>query len=802
MSPGCRKMLVAAVLLCLLLSLRAAVDAEPALKTPDQSSAAPAPSGNAARLPGHSVHGEAFDEGPRQAAYLMGNTGKVKFTVTTTSPEAQKFFEQGVGQLHGFWYFEAERSFRQAAALDPDCAMAYWGMALANVNNPKRAKAFLAEAVKRKEKADKGAKLTRCETMWIDAIGAYLAENKSDKDRRRDYVRKLEAIVQEFPQEVEPKAFLALQVWNNQGAWPIPSHQAIDALLDQVFAADPMHPAHHFRIHLWDGEKPERALASAARCGQSAPAIAHMWHMPGHTYSKLKRYHDAAWQQEASARVDHAQMVRDRVMPYQIHNYFHNNQWLCTDLAYVGRVRDAIDLAKNLIELPRHPKYNLATGRHSGADDGRERLIDVLSQFELWDEFIAACQSGVLDEHGTPQSQVRRLRYLGVAYARTGEARKAAKQVAALERMLSSVKAEQETAGDKAASAASDRKEPEDKVDAAEGRARRGFRGRRKELEAAIAHVRGEQSLAAKEYPKAVELLQKADLGKGQMSRVHLAAGDKAKAERLAREAADGAEGQAYPLANYVEVLHGCGKTVEAKAAFEKLRTVASDADLSVPVLKRLTTIAGEFGFPADWRVARTAAGDVGERPALDSLGPFRWHPAPAPDWSLPAAAGKTIDLKDFRTQGKPVVVLFYLGHGCAHCNVQLKKFGEEAKAFADAGISVVAVSTDTAADLSKSINSPKTDDKSETTTAAAAGGFPFPLVSDAKLEVFKAYRAYDDFEKVPLHGTFLVDARGDVRWQDVSAEPFNDPKFLLAEAKRLLAQPPGSEGTSARAAR
>src|SRR5688572_8840710 len=90
---------------------------------------------DAGPLPGHSYHGEAFDEGPRRAAYLMGNTGKVKFPVTTKNPLAQQFFEQGVGQLHGFWYLEAERSFRQVAALDADCAMAYWGMAMANVNN-------------------------------------------------------------------------------------------------------------------------------------------------------------------------------------------------------------------------------------------------------------------------------------------------------------------------------------------------------------------------------------------------------------------------------------------------------------------------------------------------------------------------------------------------------------------------------------------------------------------------------------------------------------------------------------------
>ena len=96
---------------------------------------------------GHSTHGEAFNEGPRQQAVLMDGLPRLKFEITTSKPLAQRFFLQGIAQLHGFWYWEAERSFRQAAAYDPGCAMAYWGMAMANVNNDKRAKAFLVNAV-------------------------------------------------------------------------------------------------------------------------------------------------------------------------------------------------------------------------------------------------------------------------------------------------------------------------------------------------------------------------------------------------------------------------------------------------------------------------------------------------------------------------------------------------------------------------------------------------------------------------------------------------------------------------------
>ena len=222
---------------------------------------------------GHSNHGEAFNEGPRQKAYLMGGTGNVTFPATCSKPVVQKFINQGVGQLHGFWFFEAERSFRQAAAIDPECAIAYWGMAMANINNEKRAKGFIALAVKRKDK------VTERERMYIEAVDAYVkAGSKKNKDRSRTYAKALERISYKYPDDIESKALLGLQLWGNRRkGLPIDSYLAVNALLEQVLAKNPMHPCHHFRIHLWDYEKPDKALNSAARCGQASPGIAHMW---------------------------------------------------------------------------------------------------------------------------------------------------------------------------------------------------------------------------------------------------------------------------------------------------------------------------------------------------------------------------------------------------------------------------------------------------------------------------------------------------------------------------------------------
>ena len=129
---------------CVSVSSSSARGDEPVKPTAPASEANPA-----VPAAGHSVHGEAFNDGPRHAAYLMPGMGKVHFPVTSKKPEAQAFIDQGVAQLHSFYYFEAERSFRQAAKIDPDCAMAYWGMAMSNVNNAKRAQGFLKEARKR-----------------------------------------------------------------------------------------------------------------------------------------------------------------------------------------------------------------------------------------------------------------------------------------------------------------------------------------------------------------------------------------------------------------------------------------------------------------------------------------------------------------------------------------------------------------------------------------------------------------------------------------------------------------------------
>ena len=118
-------------------------------------------------------------------------------------------------------------------------------------------------------------------------------------------------------------------------------------------------------------------------------------------------------------------------------------------------------------------------------------------------------------------------------------------------------------------------------------------------------------------------------------------------------------------------------------------------------------------------------------------------------------------------------MVIFYLGAGCLSCTEQIKKFVPKISEFEDAGFQVIAVSSDDDAGLKQSIKN-------------FDGKFPFTIVNDPDLEVFKQYRAYDDFEEQPLHGTFIIDGDGLVRWQDISYEPFMDTDFVLREKTPL----------------
>lgn len=740
-------------------------------------------------LEGHSFHGEAFNEGPRQAAYLMGGTGNVNFKVSTESKEAQAFINQGVGQLHGFWYLEAERSFRQAAAIDPDCAMAYWGAAMAAYSERKRSQGFIKKAVELKEGT------TDREKMYIDSLEKYFSDKeKSKKKRAQQYLKDLESIVIKYPDDIEAKAFVAHRIWHNaREGTPISSYLSTDALIKQIYEVEPLHPAHHYTIHLWDHRHPENAVRSAARCGPAAPAIAHMWHMPGHIYSRLKRYEDAVYQQEASARVDHAHMMRDRVMPDEISNFAHNNEWLIRNLIFIGRVNDAVSLAMNMTELPQHPKYNTLDKRGGSASYGRRRLLQVLREYQLFEKSVELCRSPYLQVPKKPLEQIKTLRLLGCSAAMLGRGPVVDHAREQLDQMLNDNLEQQSKLKKKIANLtaalddSADRPpRPEtDKVDPKKGKlhlkqakaelakVEKEIKKLKKPVEKALLAIDGYQSVADGDFETAHTKLTKAT---GEdvswLGELEFLAGDSEKGIKKVQDQIKRRPKEVIPMARLAYLQYQNGDVDLAKETFQKLRDTSSSMDLEYDLFARLKPIADELELGSQWQKPLEPAVDLGFRPPLDTIGPFRWSPSPAPEWTLLDSENKTASSDDYK--GRPYVLIFYLGHGCLHCAEQLQAFGPRVGDFESAGMKMMAISTDGHEGLQESIKN-------------FTGDMPFRLASDESNDVFKQFRAYDDFEKLPLHGTFLIDGNGEIRWQDIGYEPFMDHQFLLDEAKRLL---------------
>ena len=209
-----------------------------------------------------------------------------------------------------------------------------------------------------------------------------------------------------------------------------------------------------------------------------------------------------------------------------------------------------------------------------------------------------------------------------------------------------------------------------------------------------------------------------------------------------------------------------------AKKWTATLSPIAALADSDLALLDRIVPAIELIGEKEKWRVASAAPVDVGDRPSLNSLGPFRWTPTLAPVWSATDSEGETRSTKQFGN--RPLVLLLYLGFGCVHCAEQLKEFSPMVEKYRDAGIDLAGISTETLSQLKSGLKN-------------YDSAMRLPLMSNPEVDIFKAFRCYDDFEGLPLHGTFLIDTNGRIRWQDIGYKPFMDSKFLLEEATRLL---------------
>ncbi len=282
---------------------------------------------------------------------LMQGIGNASLKITTSSDAAQAYFNQGLRLLHDFWDFEAYRAFKEAARLDPSAAMAYWGEFEAlNMHGPLMddGRAALEKA---KALADK---VSDHERFYIRAAEHEARGNKPDE--KSAYQHEMEALIDQYPDDVDARALLALGVMSGYDSEGHPREGELysQSILLNLLATHPDNAAaNHYWIHaMEDSSRPELALHSADILGSMAPNSGHMVHMPGHIYWRVGDYEKARQSFSDSARVDEAYMAAQGIKPEEDWNYPHDLAYLIAACAEAGRYREGLEWAKKLRDMP------------------------------------------------------------------------------------------------------------------------------------------------------------------------------------------------------------------------------------------------------------------------------------------------------------------------------------------------------------------------------------------------------------------------------------------------------------------
>ncbi|HMS55569.1 MAG TPA: redoxin domain-containing protein [Fimbriimonadaceae bacterium] len=698
---------------------------------------------------GHSKHGSAFDSGMRTKPWEMKGIGSSPFPISTKSSEVQKFFDQGNALLHSFWFEEAERSFRWCLKLEPDNAMAYWSLARCGFNwfsigaptyddkDFGRYKVFLKEAVKRKDKA------TDRERMYIEAWENAYAPN--EKERTKVMVDRLQRIVIRFPEDVEAKALLALFNISQGSAF------ANELLIQQVLKKNPMHPgAHHASIHNWDGVSSDQAIDSCELYGKSAPEIGHAMHMPGHIYSKIGMWHEAAIAMDSATRTELRYMNERLALPFETWNYPHNRNYLCYIQEQLGMEKASLQGSADMLAAPRDPEYNSTEGGRISLE-GQAATIRALIKFERWERVLTPGAIAWNDKDEF--SNLVRAFVEALAYNGLGKSAEAREKVVELKAFVAKLKGDQKESS-----------ELDLMADVSDGLVSLG-EGRTLEGQRALLNAADlEQNLRSRymytndppgmPWP-VIRLLGDHYLKQGN-SKLAIDCYERA----LKNEPNDG-----FSLSGLAQAHFADGNRAQATTYAGRLAYVWSQADPNLKwfdAVQKLNLNAKPIGVtPRKERQYRLKD--------LDSIGPMNWQPFQAPNLQVLDRDGKAVRLEDFK--GRNVILVFFLGDACVHCVGQLKSLNDRAAEFEGLDTTLLGVCSASPASLKAST---KLDQAS------------IQFLSDTAHENARRFSSYDDFEDMELHSTILIDKAGRIRWKRTGGDPFMNVDFLLGELKRI----------------
>ncbi len=342
----------------------------------------------------------------RAGAPLFEGLGKHQHAVTTKDPDAQRYFNQGLVLAFAFNHAESVRSFKAAQRLDDDCAMCFWGEALAtgpNINVTSKGKVILSElesvaAYAALQKAiARRDKVSLPERDYIDALAArYSSDPKADRTAFDvAYAKAMGDLAKKYPDDVDAGALSAEALMNtmpwdywSQKGEPKPATIEVLTLIESALAKNPDHPlAMHLYIHATEASRtPEKAEDVADRLGTVVPGAGHLVHMPAHTFWRVGRYHDASEANVRAATVDENYIAQCNAQGfYPAFYYPHNVHFLWSASSMEGRSQVAIEAARKLAEkvtVAQIKQYPVVEAFHTVP------LLS-LTQFARWDEILA-----------------------------------------------------------------------------------------------------------------------------------------------------------------------------------------------------------------------------------------------------------------------------------------------------------------------------------------------------------------------------------------------------------------------------
>ncbi len=347
-----------------------------------------------------------MDLATRAGAPLFDGMGSHRHPITTSDPDAQRYFDQGLIIDFAFNHAESARSFRAAQSLDPGCAMCFWGEALAlgpNINVTSNGKVVMSDDERTTAFAaiQKAIALTEnISEAERDYIGALATRYDGDPSTERApldeaYVDAMRALHHKYPDDDDAAALFAESMMNTMpwDYWldpeqPKPLTEEVLAALETVLERNPEHAlAIHLYIHAVEASsRPERAEAPADTLRDLVPGAGHLVHMPSHIYWRVGRYADASAANVLAASVDEAYIAACNAQGFYPAAYYpHNIHFLWAASSMEGRSEIAIESARKVAANVRLEMIE----QFPGVEFFNTIPLLALTRFGRWDQVLA-----------------------------------------------------------------------------------------------------------------------------------------------------------------------------------------------------------------------------------------------------------------------------------------------------------------------------------------------------------------------------------------------------------------------------